>query len=357
MIRAARLADRQALTELSRRIRSAPDADRRSLGLPGPSPRAAGVSLSVLLPSWMPLRATSVHLVLEEDGVIVGSCRALEEPRRDDWVVVELDAGEHPMAAEVRYELLEALLAEGGQRNVQRYHAACSDARENLELFTQLGFMPYAEEEILYRPPAATAAGPGSRSWLGRAGTLVAAAKPRNGGPLTRETHGRFDAELSPYQPSDAWHLYHLWAKVTPPAVARAEGYRASDWESADREAVVPRSSLTPLLRFGDVRSWLVRDELGACAFVQYGASREGPHYLRWLAGDGVDTRALLDAGLAATGDGPLAAGVLTAVRTYEAHLMRAAIDAGFEPIGRVTLLVREVRAAVRQPAMVPAVQ
>ena len=146
MIRAARLADRQALTELSRRVRSAPDADRRSLGLPGPRPRAAGVSLSVLLPSWMPLRATSVHLVLEEDGVILGSCRALEEPRRDDWVVVELDAAEHPMAAEVRYELLEALVAEGGQRNVQRYHAACFEARENLELFTQLGFMPYAEE-------------------------------------------------------------------------------------------------------------------------------------------------------------------------------------------------------------------
>ena len=28
----------------------------------------------------------------------------------------------------------------------------------------------------------------------------------------------------------------------------------------------------------------------------------------------------------------------------------------GFEPIGRVTLLVREVRAQVRQPAMVPVV-
>jgi hypothetical protein len=28
----------------------------------------------------------------------------------------------------------------------------------------------------------------------------------------------------------------------------------------------------------------------------------------------------------------------------------------GFVPVGRVTLLVREVRAAVRQPALVPAV-
>jgi hypothetical protein len=36
---------------------------------------------------------------------------------------------------------------------------------------------------------------------------------------------------------------------------------------------------------------------------------------------------------------------------------MRAARGVGFEPIGRVTMLVREVREQVRQPAMVPAVR
>jgi hypothetical protein len=44
-------------------------------------------------------------------------------------------------------------------------------------------------------------------------------------------------------------------------------------------------------------------------------------------------------------------------VRTYEAAGTRAAQAAGFEPIGRVTLLVRDVRAQVRQPAMVPAIR
>jgi hypothetical protein len=34
-----------------------------------------------------------------------------------------------------------------------------------------------------------------------------------------------------------------------------------------------------------------------------------------------------------------------------------AAQDAGFEPIGRVTLLVREVRATIRQPAMAVAAE
>jgi hypothetical protein len=43
-------------------------------------------------------------------------------------------------------------------------------------------------------------------------------------------------------------------------------------------------------------------------------------------------------------------------VRTYEAAGLGAAASIGFAPIGRVTLLVREVRATVRQPALVPAV-
>jgi hypothetical protein len=56
-------------------------------------------------------------------------------------------------------------------------------------------------------------------------------------------------------------------------------------------------------------------------------------------------------------GDDAIAAGILAPVRTYESAGTRAAEAAGFEPLGRVTLLVREVRAQVRQPAMVPAIR
>ena len=68
-----------------------------------------------LIPSWLPLRAPSVHLVAEVDGELVGSCRAVEEPHRDDWVITELDAADGPMAAEIRYDLLGALVEEGAQ--------------------------------------------------------------------------------------------------------------------------------------------------------------------------------------------------------------------------------------------------
>ncbi|MGH2357605.1 MAG: hypothetical protein ACRDGJ_06280, partial [Candidatus Limnocylindria bacterium] len=162
-IRAARLTDRQALADLSRRVHAAPDAHRRSLGVPAPTAERPRLSLGSLIPSWLPLRSPSVHLVAEADGQIVGSCRAIEEPHREDWVIIELDAADGPMAAEVRYALLGALVEEGARHQISRFHAACADVRENLELFGQAGFMAYAQEEIWYRLPEPMR---GPRSWL-----------------------------------------------------------------------------------------------------------------------------------------------------------------------------------------------
>jgi hypothetical protein len=81
-----------------------------------------------------------------------------------------------------------------------------------------------------------------------------------------------------------------------------------------------------------------------------------GPHYLRFLVRDGVDGEALLAAVFAKLPAEAMAAGILAPVRTYEAAGLGAAASIGFAPVGRVTLLVREVRAKVRQPALVPAV-
>ena len=142
---------------------------------------------------------------------------------------------------------------------------------------------------------------------------------------------------------------------TTPPAIARVEGYGAADWEGVDHEAVVPRSSLNPLLHFGSVGAWVMPADQRAGGFAQHGACRDGPHYLRFLVRDGVDGAAFLHAVLRGPAREASAAGILAPVRTYESAGLRAATAVGFEPIGRVTLLVREVRATVRQPAMVPA--
>jgi hypothetical protein len=344
-IRAARITDRQALAELSRRVHASAEGYRRSLGVPAPSTTRTSISLASLVPSWIPLRHPSLHLVAEADGELVGSCRAIEEPRREDWVITELDASEGPMAAEIRYLLLNALLTEASGRNVARFHAACSDVPDNLELFGQAGFMAYAQEEIHYRPPD-PAPGPGSwiRSLLRRDGHAHLPPQPETGRGLQRAGA------------PDAWHLFDLWTHATPPAIARVEGYRAEDWETAGHEGVVPRTSLNPLLHFSGVDAWLLPWEQRAAGFAQHGGCREGPHYLRFLVRDSTDGARFLSDVLVTMGAEARAAGILAPVRTYESTGLRAAAAVGFEPIGRVTLLVREVRATVRQPAMVPAI-
>lgn len=264
-IRAARLTDRQSLTDLSRRVHAATDAHRRSLGVPAPSAESPRISLSTLIPSWLPLRAPSVHLVAEVDGEIVGSCRAIEEPHRDDWVITELDAADGPMAAEIRYDLLAAIVEEGARHEVGRFHAACADVRENLELFGQAGFMAYAQEEIWWRAPEEPTRGP--RSWLR---SIVR----RDG----RQERAPGEPELQPAGAPDAWHLFDLWTHATPPAIARLEGYGASDWEGAGHEAIVPRSSLNPILHFTEVQAWLLPSQQRAAGFAQHGACRSGPH-------------------------------------------------------------------------------
>jgi hypothetical protein len=372
-VRAARLTDRQALIDLSRRVHAAGDAHRRSLGVPAPSARRAQISLGSLIPTWLPLRPPSVHLIAEKDGQLVGSCRAIEEPHREDWVITELDAADGPMAAEVRWELLERLIEEGQKKEVARYHAACSDVRENLELFGQAGFMAYAQEEILYLPSESER---GARGWLRRLLARSSGAQ-HDGRPERGSARGERGERRAPARRSDprvgaqptaerepiraagapdAWYLFDLWSHATPPAIARIEGYSAADWESVGHEAIVPRSSLNPLLHFSEVGAWLMLQDQRAGGFVQYGACREGPSYLRFLIRDGTDGAGFLRAAMEALGRDALAAGMLAPVRTYESTGIRAAAAVGFVPIGRVTMLVREVRATIRQPVMVPAI-
>jgi hypothetical protein len=71
---------------------------------------------------------------------------------------------------------------------------------------------------------------------------------------------------------------------------------------------------------------------------------------------EGTDGASFLRSVLEAMGGEALGAGILSPVRTYESTGLRTATATGFEPVGRVTLLVRDVRALVRQPAMVPAI-
>src|SRR5205823_546726 len=134
------------------------------------------------------------------------------------------------------------------------------------------------------------------------------------------ETHALDDRHvtLQPAGAPDAWHLFDLWTHATPPAIARIEGYSAADWDSVGHEAIVPRSSLSPILHFTEVDAWLMPHDQRAGGLAQHGACRESPHYLRFLIRDGTDGVAFLRAVLDAIGPDAASAGLLAPVRTYE---------------------------------------
>lgn len=340
-VRAARLTDLAALGELSR-IAQAEDSGSRSLGLPVNGPPIGVFSLFRL-----PLVAFRPHdllFVYEADRHVAGLVRVERESWRDDWTIVELDAiaTAEPRTTsgpgEIRYRLVQQILREGQKRGAVRFHVACADADDNVELFMQAGFARYGEERVLYRPPDQP---------LPHLMSDEAAAKAR----------------IRPARPIDAPALMQLYSAVTPQPVQRLEAFRIHDWERQGSNWRVPRSSLAPILRFADLDGFVVEnpDGMRLDGFIQTGVAREDqPHYLRLLGRPDVDISRLIEYGL-----GVIAGqternssrpnhGVLAPVRTYEAPADRRLEEAGFGEIATVTLLLKETLVRVAEPRLVP---
>jgi hypothetical protein len=343
-VRAARLTDLPALGELSR-IAQTEGSGSRTLGLPVNGPPIGVFSLFRL-----PLVAFRPHdllFVYEADRHISGLVRVERENWRDDWTIVELDAigpsegsGRSSRPGEIRFRLVQQILREGQKRGAARFHVACADADDNVELFMQAGFARYGEERVLYRPP-----------------------EPPLPALLADESAAA--ARIRPARPIDANALMQLYASVTPAPVQRLEGFRIPDWERQGSNWRVPRSSLAPILRFADLDGYVLEaaDGLRLDAFVQIGVAREDqPHYLRLLARPDVDVATFIEFALGAIGaqigrnpSGRPNHGVLAPVRTYESPADRRLEEAGFAEIATVTLLVKETLVRVAEPALVPA--
>ena len=338
-VRAARLTDLAALGELSR-LAQETDSGARTLGLPVNGPSIGMFSLFRL-----PLVAFRPHdllYVYEADRHVAGLVRAERENWRDDWTIVELDAiGPHARQGpgEIRYRLVQQILREGQRRGATRFHVACADADDNVELFMQAGFARYGEERVLYLPPDDPLPTPWSDEVAGRA--------------RIREAH-----------PIDATALHQLYAAVTPTPVRRLEGFRIPDWERQGSNWRVPRSSMAPILRFADLETYVQESATPGQldGLVQIGVANEDqPHYLRVIARPEIDAADLIGFGLGAIAAGAARAGgrrtnhgVIAPVRTYEAPIDRRLEDAGFGEIAMLTLLLKETLARVADPALVP---
>jgi hypothetical protein len=348
-VRLARLTDLAALGELSRLShRAHPDGDIlvRSLGLPV---QASHVSVFSLF--RMPLGAFQPNdplYVYDQDGRLAGLARADRDSARDEWTIVELDAVDQGEAGDIRFRLVNHLLRDGSKRGAARFHVACADEDDNVELFMQAGFARYGEETILHRADG--------EPW------------PELPDDATTARRG-----IRPAVPLDALPLNQLYRSVTPAPVARLEDYRLPEWERLPAGSRIPRSALTPILRFADVevmvqeRSTSLGGRGELAALIQVGVAKEDqPHYLRVLCRPEHDPTELIAYGLAMIGDrsgeasrrrghGASYRGVLTAVRTYESPLDRRLEDAGFRAVARVSLLLKEALVRVAEPALVPA--
>jgi len=341
-VRAARLTDLSALGELSR-LAQADDSGSRSLGLP-----LAGPPIGVFTLFRLPLGAFRPHDLLyvhEQDGHLAGLLRVERDSHRDEWTIVELDAIGLGDAGDIRYRLVQACLRDVARRGAVRFHVACADADGNVELFMQAGFARYGEEMVCFRPADLS---------------LPA--------PLTEEEAGRLG--IRPVGQADAVALFRLYGAVTPAPVQRLEMSRIADWELHGSGSLMPRSSLTPILRFADVETFLQEapggapDPTAVIGFVQVGVAKEDqPHYLRILVRPGADAGPLVRFGL-----GVIAArserldlrhdhGVIAPIRTYESPLEHRLEEEGFGTIATVTLLIKETLVRVAEPALVPAVR
>ncbi len=340
-VRIARLTDLAALGELSRLCQSDGD-ETRSLGLP-----VSGPPIGVFSLFRLPLGAFRPHdlmYVYEQDGRIAGLVRVERETSRDEWTIVELDAVGVANAGEIRYRLVQQVLREGQKRGAVRFHVACADADDNVELFMQAGFIRYGDERILFRSHHTTLPKP----WTDK---QAAACRIR---PTTQV---------------DSLAIARLYGAATPQPVQRLEAVRLADWERQGAQGRVPRSSLAPILRFADVETFVQesagggRDGSGLDGFLQVGVAKEDqPHYLKVMARPDADVSPLVEYGL-----GMIAArtardgghrhdhGVIAPVRTYESPIDRRLEESGFETIASVTLLMKETLIRVAEPALVPA--
>lgn len=162
---------------------------------------------------------------------------------------------------------------------------------------------------------------------------------------------------IRPAQPLDALELDRLYHAATPVPVVRLENYRLVDWERQGNHWRVPRSALTPLLRFADLEAYVQASPTddSLLAFCQIGTAKaDQPDYLRVISRPDHDPTDLIAFGVAQARRHRAGRGIVSAVRSYESPLDRRLAENGFDSLAVVSLLMREMAQRVEEPALIP---
>ena len=303
-----------------------------SLGLPlGP----AALSLYQLFRMPLSLIRSSDSIWIHQRGAFADGLARVERDDRGDWTIVELDAVDDA----ARARLLARVAREAGRHGVVRLHVACAEDAATLTLLGSAGFQPYARETL----------------FLLKGGSLS-----------TSRVASAARVTLRPAQPSEALRIAQLMSANTPPAVSRMELIDVREWDRAAAGTWAPRASITPLLRLAEQSTFVLDGAAGEIdAWLHLGVARERgeehPHALRISLLPGVDAAPLIQAGLAEIAEraarvGTAESGVLAVVRSYESGLGTALTAQGFTAIGDLRLGVRDARARVTAPGMLPAI-
>lgn len=269
---------------------------------------------SVFLDSLLSPRAGPSTFILDhqdENGKLLGLAQVRARPGRPERDVVfmapRLDAGNGSHATWQR--LLAHLCVQTAERGSLRIYARLPLQSDELQIFKNVGFFEYCQEEIYQLDQTANRAGINS------------------------------SLQLRLQQASDGWGLQKLYASLTPRAVQNAEGLAQGQW------ALTQRHWGEQGRRRGYV--WEVGGELLGALHIRRG--KQGFWIRTLLHPDALENaEALCQAGLQLTAH-KAKLPVYFAFRQYEAGWQHVLPTLGFKPLTSQTLVAKPMTVRVRE--------
>lgn len=269
---------------------------------------------SVLIDRFLSTSAGPSTFILkhqDENGKLLGLAQVRTRPRRPERDVVfmspSLDTGNGSHA--IWQRLLNHLCVKTAERGGLRIYARLPIDSEELQLFRNVGFLPYGQEDI-YQLDQST-----------------------NRVTITP------DITLRPQQSSDGWGLQKLYATLTPRAVQNAEGLAQGQW------ALTHRRWGEQGRRHGYV--WEVDGEILGAIHIRVGKC--GFWIRTLLHPDALENATpLCQAALRLTATKPKLP-VFFAFRHYESGWRHVLPEVGFQSLTGQTLVVKSMTVRIRE--------